>query len=296
MNILLSFQPLLDIFLISLGFAYSQQLVIRAGVFSVATAGFASIGAYCAAILAKSHGLHPVLCLALALGVGALAGGLLAAPLSRLRGIYQAIATLAFVQIVLAIMLAAEPLTGGGFGINDIPKSVTTWHLALAGAAVVYLMLAINRSGVGRAFDAIHQDETVAAVLGVSIRKYHAFAFVLSGAIAGFYGGLESLHSHSLVPGQYGFPFVVAVLAYVVVGGRRSVIGPTFGVAFLALLPELSRPFAEYRPMITGVIMILVMSFMPSGLADAALLWFRKRSFVRPTTLAAGETHAGSGA
>jgi len=256
MNFLLSYQPLLDIFLLSLGFAYSQQIVLRAGVFSVATAGFASIGAYCAAILVKYHAVPAPIALGLALAFGALTGLLVSVPLSRLRGVYQAIATLAFVQIVVAITLTAEDLTGGGFGC-------------------------IQRSGIGRAFDAIQQDELVGAVLGVSIRKYHALAFTMSGAIGSFFGGVESLHSYSLIPGQYGFPFVVAVLAYNVVGGRRAVVGPVIGVAFLSLLPELSRPFAEYRPMITGAIMIAVMNFMPHGLADTVISWWRRRGTQR---------------
>ncbi|MDO8776543.1 MAG: branched-chain amino acid ABC transporter permease [Burkholderiaceae bacterium] len=276
MSILLSYQPLLDILLISLGFAYSQQIVLRAGVFSIATAGFASVGAYCAAILAKTYGVPWFIALALSLVLGGLIGWLLAVPLSRLRGIYQAIATLAFVQIVTSIMLIAEPITGGGFGINQIPKSITTWHLLVVGAVVIYFMRSLKNSGVGRAFDAIQQDETVGAVLGVSIRKYHALAFMISGAIGGLYGGLESLHSYSLTPGQYSFSFAVTVLAFIVVGGRRTVIGPVIGVAFLSLLPEVSRPFAEYRPMITGLIMVLVMNYTPLGLADTVLIWLRR--------------------
>lgn len=276
MSILLSYQPLLDILLIGLGFAYSQQIVLRAGVFSIATAGFASVGAYCAAILAKTYGVPAVVALALSLLLGAFIGWVLAVPLSRLRGIYQAIATLAFVQIVTSIMLIAEPITGGGFGINDIPKSITTWHLLAIGAVLVYFMRALKKSGVGRAFDAIQQDETVGAVLGVSIRKYHALAFMISGAIGGLYGGLESLHSYSLTPGQYSFGFAVTVLAFIVVGGRRSVIGPVIGVAFLSILPEVSRPFAEYRPMLTGLIMVLVMNFIPLGLADTLFNWLRR--------------------
>ena len=121
----------------------------------------------------------------------------------------------------------------------------------------------------------------MAAVLGVSIRKYQSLAFTVSGAIAGLYGGLESLHSYSLTPGQYGFNLVVTVLAYVVLGGRRTVIGPLVGVAFLSLLPELSRPMAEYRPLVTGLIMIAVMSYLPMGLADTAIFMIRRRNAAR---------------
>jgi len=288
MSWIASYQPLLDIFLISLGYAFSQQIVLRAGVFSVATAGFASIGAYSAAILAKYYGVPAPLALLAALASGGIIGWLLAVPLSRLRGVYQAIATLAFVQIVMAVMLTAESVTNGGYGINEIPKSIGTWHLLAISAVLIYVMIMIQKSGIGRAFDAIQQDEVVGAVLGVSIRKYHALAFTLSGAIGGFYGGLESLHSYSLIPGQYSFSFVIIVLAYIVVGGRRSVAGPVIGVAFLALLPEISRPFAEYRPMITGIIMVLVMNFLPHGLVDTTVYWLKRRSAERRSQAAGG--------
>lgn len=289
MSFLLSYQPLLDIFLLSLGFAYSQQIVLRAGVFSIATAGFASVGAYSAAILAKSYGVPAPAALALSLSLGASIGWLLSVPLARLRGIYQAIATLAFVQIIMSVALGAESLTGGGFGINAIPKSVTTWHLVVVTIVLIYLMIAIQKSNIGRAFDAIQQDETVGAVLGVSIRKYHALAFTISGGIAGLYGGMESLHSYSLTPGQYGFNFAVAVLAYIVLGGRRTVIGPVVGVAFLSFLPELSRPMAEYRPLVTGLVMILVMNYLPMGLADTAIFMARRRNASREFGLEGNE-------
>jgi branched-chain amino acid transport system permease protein len=293
MNALLSYQSLFDAFLISLGFAYSQQVVLRSGVFSVATAGFASVGAYCAAILTKTYGLSPIPSLGFSLALGGITGYLLALPLSRLRGIYQAIATLAFVEIVTATMLSVESITGGGFGINDIPKSISSTHLVVISVGLVCMMGALKGSRIGRAFDAIAQDETVGSVLGISVRKNHTLAFALSGAIGGLYGGLESLHSYSLLPGQYSFDFVISVLAFVVVGGRRSLFGPILGVAFLVLLPEIARPFAAYRPMMTGLIMVMVVNYMPSGLADTAILSFKKHRVDRPAR-ANGERHVKS--
>ncbi len=275
MNLLSEYAPLLDSLLLSLGFAFSQQVVLRAGVFSVATAGFASFGSYCAAILVTRFGLHPIAAISASLLLGMLLGLLLSQPLARLRGIYQAIATLAFVQIVIALMLFAEPVTGGGLGINNIPKSMGTEALLIAAIAVGYLMYSLQRSGVGRAFDAIHQDEVVAAVLGVSIRKFHRLAFVISGGIAGLFGGLQALNTYSIGANTFSFSFAIMVLGYIVVGGRRSVWGPVLGVGFLTLLPEFSRPLAEYRPILTGVVMILVATFLPLGLADSAFARLR---------------------
>lgn len=277
MSFLSQYAPLLDIFLLSLGFAFSQQVVLRAGVFSVATAGFASIGAYCAALLVTKLGFHPAIAVLSSLFLGMLVGLCLSQPLARLRGIYQAIATLAFVQIIIALMLFAEPLTGGGLGINLIPKSVGTGTLLVAVMVTGYIMYAMQRSGVGRAFDAIHQDETVAAVLGVSIRKYHTLAFVISAGIAGLFGGLQALNTYSIAANTFSFTFVIMVLGYIVVGGRRSVWGPVLGVGFLTLLPEFSRALAEYRPILTGIVMIVVATFMPLGLADTLIATIRRR-------------------
>ncbi len=292
MNYFSQYLPLADIFLLALGFAFSQQVVLRAGVFSVATAGFASLGAYCSAILVTTYGWPAPVAIATSLLFGTAAGWCLSLPLARLRGIYQAIATLAFVQVVIAVMLFATSITGGGLGINSIPKSVGTGTLLAAAVITGYIMYAMQRSGVGRAFDAIQQEETVAAVLGVSIRRYHSLAFTISGAIAGLFGGLQSLNTYTLTPGSFSFTFVIMVLGYIVVGGRRSVWGPVVGVAFLTLLPELSRGLAEYRPIVTGVVMIAVMIFLPLGLADTFILSLKRRK--RRGNLIEGGNHVRS--
>ena len=130
----LTYQPLFDFFLFNVGFAFSQQIVLRAGVFSIGSAGFASIGAYAVGILVRDHSWNAIGAVALALVFGAAGGFLLSVPLARLRGVFQAIATLAFVQIVVSLALYLEDLTGGPQGFNNIPKLVQTWHLALVKA------------------------------------------------------------------------------------------------------------------------------------------------------------------
>ena len=92
----------------------------------------------------------------------------------------------------------------------------------------------------------------MAVALGISVVRYHALAFTLSGAIAGFTGGLYAFNRFSLVPDQFGFSMLVASLAAVVLGGRISVLGPVVGTAVLAVLPELARSFAEQRYLLHG--------------------------------------------
>lgn len=276
-NYILGYQPLLDVFLLHLGLAFSQWLVLRAGVFSLATVGLAGVGAYTGGIFVVTYGLPAPLALIAAAISGGLVSLLLSVPLARLRGVYQAIATVAFIQIVLALNIYAEGLTGGAQGLNGIPKTVGTLTLFIAAIVTVYLMISINRSRLGRAFDAIRQNEAVAASLGVSITRHQAFAFVISGALAGVYGAMEAFHSYSLVPSQFGFPFLIAILSYVVFGGRNTIIGPIVGTALLVLLPELARPLADGRMLVYGLLLILTINFLPQGIADTLIKRARAR-------------------
>ncbi len=276
-NFFTVYHHLFDVFLLGSGYALSQWVVMRAGVFSVATAGIASIGAYCAAILTTKLGWpHPLSILAGTL-LGTLTGLLLSVPLARLRGVFQAIATLAFVQIVVAVGLFWDSMTGGAIGLNAVPILVGTKENLLALLFVIYVLLAIGATRVGRAFEAIRQDEAVASSLGVSVTFHQSLAFGLSGAIAGLFGGLEAFQTFSLFPNTYGFGLIVAALSYVVLGGRRSVAGPIVGTAILLILPEISRPLADYRNALYGVILMLVIAFMPRGIVDTGLLYLRRR-------------------
>ena len=277
MDFLRANQPVFDFFLLALGFAYSQQIVLRCGVFSLATAAFAALGAYACALLLTRVGVPAFVAIAAALAIGALAGWLVSVPLAHLRGVYQAIATLGLVEVIVSLALYAEPLTGGAVGLNSLPKLVGTPELLIAVLVVGYLVHSISGSGLGRSFDALRQDEMVAASLGISSRRNHALAFVLSGAIGGLFGGLQSLYAYSVQPTQFGFAFMVSSLTAIILGGRRSLLGPAIGAAILTLLPELARPLAEYRPLVNGVILILVVVFLPQGAGDTLFAAIRHR-------------------
>jgi branched-chain amino acid transport system permease protein len=270
------YQALFNAILLNCGLALSQYLVLRAGVFSVATAGLAAIGAYTAGLSALRLGLPPVVGLLAALLAGAVASAILSIPLARLRGVFQAIATLAFVQIVLSIALWATPLTGGATGLNGIPKTVGTGHLVVLLAVVLYVLASLGRSGLGRAFDAIRQDETVAVSLGVSVVRHHALAFALSGGIAGLIGGLMAYHNYSVVPEDFGFAMLVSVLAYVVLGGRQAVAGPVVGAVILTALPELARPLADNRLIVHGALLMLAITYLPQGIVDSLRATWRR--------------------
>lgn len=285
-ELFIAYRPLIDLFLLHSGFALGQYIVLRAGVFSVANAGLTAIGAYLSAWLTLKAGVHPALSVVAGTVAGTLVALLLSWPLARLRGVYQAIATLAFVQVVLSLNVYSERFTGGAMGMNGIPKVVSTGTLALSLIGTIYIMWALNRTRLGRAFDAIRQDETVAASLGASVRHYQSIAFAISGAIAGYFGAMEAFNTYTIEPSRFGFDFLVAALSYVVLGGRRSIWGPIVGTAVLIALPELARPLAEYRTLVYGLIMIAVMAYLPRGVYDTFVEYLYRRKMARADQVA----------
>jgi branched-chain amino acid transport system permease protein len=271
-DLLAGYLPLLNLVILNCGLALSQYVVLRAGVFSVATAGLASIGAYTAGILILRYGAPPLLAIFAATIMGMIAALILSLPLARLRGVFQAIATVAMVQIILSVTLYADDITGGANGLNGIPKLVDTPGLTVFIAASVYLLYSLGHARTGAVFDAIRQDETVAVSLGIAVARYQALAFAISGAIAGITGALMACHNHSVVPEEFGFDMLVTVLAYVVLGGRQSVAGPIIGAVILSLLPEVARPLAENRLIIHGSLLMLVIIYLPHGIVDSLLI------------------------
>jgi branched-chain amino acid transport system permease protein len=154
---------------------------------------------------------------------------------------------------------------------------VGTTELLIAVLVVIYLLHAQSISRIGRGFDALRQDEYVAASLGVSSRREHTLAFISSGLIGGLFGALQSMYAYNVEPNQYGFGYMVTTLAAIVLGGRRSLLGPILGSAIMILLPEVARPLAEYRQIVVGVILMIVVVLTPQGLADTFLAWLQHR-------------------
>ena len=271
------YTPLFELALFNVLLAFSQYIVLRAGVFSLGTAAFTAIGAYCAGVMATQYGLPSWLGICAGTLLGTLSGVILSVPLARLRGVFQALATLALVQIVLSVTLNWVSVTNGALGVNSIPRTVHLSHMVIAVAVVTYLLWIIGRSSIGRAFDIIREDETVAVSLGISVPKHHRIAFTLSGAIAGLAGALHAHASYSITPNDYGFHMLVMVLAMVVLGGRVSVAGPIVGAIILTSLPELLRAFDSYRTVVQGAVLMLSIVFLPRGVVDTALSWLRAR-------------------
>ena len=280
-NFFYTYQSLFDHILVYALLAMSQYVVLRAGVFSLGTAGFAALGAYGTALLITKAGWSPLAAIVAGMLLGMAASALVALPLSRLRGVFQAVATLALVQIVLSATQNWVSLTNGALGVNGIPKVASTPLLMAVVVVVVFLLVAMGRHSIGRAMDVIREDETVAVSLGISVPYYHRIAFIISGALAGLGGALQATSSYAITPHEFGFSMLVAALTMVVLGGRTTVWGALVGAAILTTLPELFRVFADYRNVVQGILLMLVIVYLPRGVADTALGELRDRRLRR---------------
>jgi branched-chain amino acid transport system permease protein len=246
--------------------ALSIYLTLSCGLLTVANAAFMAIGAYSAALVT----LHTETAFFSALVLGSLLPALVALvigrPTLKLSGVYLAMATLAFGEVVRIAILNAEDLTGGALGLNGIPQLTSWFSVAVVVLLAVYVLLRSARSRLGRTMAAIRQDEVATEVLGINVHAYKLFAFVMGAALAGLAGGLNAHFTFFISPNEYGFDRGVEILAMGVLGGTGSPWGAVLGGILITLMPELLRGLGDYRPLVNGVILILIMLYSPQGL------------------------------
>lgn len=245
--------------------ALSIWLTLSCGLLSLANAAFMGIGAYAAALLTLHLGWSFPAVL-LAGGVApAFVALVIGAPVLRLSGVYLAMATLAFGEVVRITVLNLE-ITGGPEGLNGIPLATEGWHIVLLLALTVYGLSRLRRSKVGRAFEAIKEDEVAARLMGIDVDRYKLLAFVLGGFIAGVAGALNAHFTFFISPREYGFENAVDILTLTVLGGTSSLFGPMLGATVLTLLPELLRFLHDFRSLVNGAVLVLVVLFLPKGI------------------------------
>src|SRR5438094_643982 len=251
--------------------ALSVWITLYAGQLTLGNAAFMAIGAYGAALLGMRLGVPFPLGLMLGAGLSAALALPLGLAVFRLRGVYLAIATIGFVEVVRVVLLPL-PFTGKALGLNGIPPLTELWHIYLSLAVVAYGLWRVQGSTVGRAWAAIREDEIAAASQGIAIRRYKLAAFVAGAALAAWAGGLSAHLNFSIEPGDFGFTRAVQILVYAVVGGTPSVAGPILGATLLTALPEILRPLREYRDIFAGLILMGVIIYVPRGLVTLAEL------------------------
>ena len=161
-------------------------------------------------------------------------------------------------------------LIEGARGIKNIPVLTETWMLALFIIILVLFLIRLHRSRFGRAMAAIRQDESASSNMGINVVYVKNVVFVLSAMIAAAAGGFEGHLNRIIVPTAFGFDRNVDILAYAVLGGTQSIIGPIIGGMVREGLPEVLREVKQYRGLLTGIVLLGAIVYLPNGLVDPA--------------------------
>ena len=281
-----------------------------AGLLDLGYVAFYAVGAYSYALLATQFQLTFWECLPLAGAFAALFGVALGFPVLRLRGDYLAIVTLGFGEIIRIVLLNWQNVTGGPNGITGIPRpeffgmpfassadaGVTPFHVffgleyssshrvmflyyvifALA-LLTNYFTLRLRRLPIGRAWEALREDEIACRALGINPTNTKLTAFAIGATFGGLAGAFFATRQGFISPESFTFMESATILAIVVLGGLGSQLGVVIAACVLIVLPEIGREFAQYRMLLFGAAMILIMAWRPKGFVSA-----RKPSVLLP--------------
>ena len=258
--------------------AYAAFLPIAAGQLNLGVAGFVATGAYIAAFLSNEHGWPPVVAALAASALTAVIGLVVAFPILRTRGIYLALATFAFGQVVQATILNLDAV--GGASGYPVRAFVGPWVIVALAALVVLAVVLLFHARFGISVIAVSDDEAVADLMGLSVRWIQTAAFTLGSAIAGLAGALYAHHFSYIEAQNYGVIFSIYIVLYVLLGGTQTVFGPLLGAAFFTLLPEVLRGSASWRYVIFAGVIIVLMAWRPQGImtSDSLRRLFGRRS------------------
>jgi branched-chain amino acid transport system permease protein len=254
-----------------------------AGLLDLGYVAFYAVGAYAYALLNMHFQLGFWTVLPLAAIMGAFFGLLLGFPVLRLRGDYLAIVTLGFGQIVRLVLENWSSFSQGPSGISNIARPGLfgiNYSVEQATTYIYYIMLALviltifitarlKDSRIGRSWLALREDEIACQAMGIDNTKAKLMAFALGATLASVMGAVFAAKTTFVNPASFTFMESAMILAIVVLGGMGSVLGVILGAFLLILLPEYMRAFSEYRMLIFGATMILVMVFRPQGLIRA---------------------------
>jgi len=281
--------------------AASLRPSLTCGQLNIGHSAFMSVGAYTSGLLARNLGVP--------FEVSLLAGALLATavglvigyPSLRLRGVYFAMVTVAFVEVIRLIAQLWVPLTRGMSGLSGIPKpsilgttlvtKTSQYYLALVLMLIVLLVLyKLESSRLGFIWKSIGMSDNLAQSLGINIAKHKLIAFALGCFFAGVAGAYYAHFIRFLFPPEFGFLMATNILVYNFVGGRGHFVGPIVGAVFLSLLSEPFRG-SPYETIFFSLAMLLTILFLPGGLITlpgklAELRQWSTTSAARPSTAA----------
>lgn len=257
------------------------------GQMSFSAVSFMGLAGFLAAQLSKTYGLPSMAAAVLAVFMSTAAANLIGRALMRLTGSYFTFATIGLVSIFSTLFLNWKWLCSTADGISGVPKldliffTVRTkqqWFYVLAAVALACGLVVerIRKTYLGRAAASVRDNEIVACTLGVDVYKTKVTCFTLAGALASISGVMLVFHNSYAVESMFTYDMSVTFILMVMLGGVNSTLGTLLGSFLMTLLPEFLRSFQEYLRLFYGIGIILLMIFMPMGLAGVFETWTRR--------------------
>jgi len=268
---------ILIITIINIILGLSVRLILNVGQMTIATAAFMAVGGYTSALLVTRLGFSFWLTLPLAAVMAAIMAIAIGYLTLRLKGLYFALVTLAFTEVVLIVITHTEFL-GGYDGITNLPhpnpllgiefasKTAYYYQFLLLGLVTAAFMYRIDKSQLGRILDSIRQSDLLCESIGINVMRYKVLAFTIGSVFASIVGVFQASYYSMVAPEFYTIWQSIYPLIYAQVGGVGSVAGPIVGAAFLTIVPEALRVMKELQPLILGPILIITILFLPGGL------------------------------
>jgi branched-chain amino acid transport system permease protein len=269
---------LADVGILLLG-ALSVYIILATGQLSLGNAGFMGIGAYVTSYLTVTAGLPVTPAIIIAAVVSGAIGAVVGFPALRLKGIYLAMATLGFGEMVRSFFLNFSAMGGSG-GFHGM-QHISVGYIWAWAVVVLLLVMLLERSRVWLEMRAVHDDETAAGLVGLDTTVIKVAAFGVGAAVAAISGGLFAHHHVYIEPANFGFERSIDFVLAVILGGSTVGLGALVGSFLLVMLPEYLRFLADWRLAAFGVLLIVVLLVRRQGLLDRNLLrslTFRKRT------------------
>ncbi|MCW3998050.1 MAG: branched-chain amino acid ABC transporter permease [Candidatus Bathyarchaeota archaeon] len=241
------------------------------GQFSLGQALFFGVAAYMSGALNLYLGLAPWMTIPLGGAFGVIVGFLVALPSLRLKGAYFAITSLIFPGILATLILMYPDITGGDsglYGLSSISSEILITYYAslLLMIGSIFVLLRIANSNMGLIFRSIRDDEDAAEATGINTTKYKFYSFAISGFFAGIAGGFQAHLLMFVGPYIFNAFYSFQAILFAALGGIGTIIGSVGGAYLMSILNEVLRDIAEFRVIVTAIVMLLVFRFLPRGL------------------------------
>ncbi|WP_398469978.1 branched-chain amino acid ABC transporter permease [Tardiphaga sp.] len=250
--------------------ALSVYIILATGQLSLGNGAFMGIGAYLSSWLTVTLNVPLTLALVISAILAGIMGAIVAFPALRLKGIYLAMATVGFGEMVRSFFLNFETMGGSG-GFRGMQHIGVGYIWLWAGGILIAVML-LERSRVWLEMQAVHDDETAAGLIGLNTVVTKIGAFAVGAAVAAMSGGLFAHHNVYIEPANFGFERSVEFVLAVILGGSTVAPGSLVGSTLLIFLPEFLRPIADWRLAAFGSLLVLVLLVRRQGILDRSLI------------------------